>query len=1354
MHLVDRSCREVIPGGAEHSSPAEPRPLSAYRDLPAYVLIGDPGAGKTTAFEQECGHLADDGVLVSTRDFLTFDDRPEWRGKTLFIDGLDEIRAGAQDARTPFDAVRTRLDQLGRPRFRLSCRGADWLGALDRDRLAMVSPGGRVPVLSLEPLTERDIREILDQDPQIKDAGEFLRQAERKGLLELLSNPQTLGLLAEAAAAGAWPGTRRETFELACRKLIGECNPEHRSAAGPRLANLEWSLRAAGFLCAVQIIAGKVGYALTEDEATEDFPWLGELSGEDQELFASVACTKLFKCSGGGWIAPVHRQIAEYLAARHIAGRIERSSFPVGRILASITGAAGIVVSQLRGLSAWLATLCTSQRDLIIDRDPMGVALYGDIKDFSVRSKSRLLNGLGQHINVDSSLFQLPPLPLSPLGTLATPDMKDKFQEILLTTDRSDKQQEIVSCVIDAMLYGTKFPSLRSILMRVVRDPTWRSFLRERALIFLLRYRQGATDDREFKILMEEIRNGRVTDSRGALMGLLLLDLYPRAISFPKILDYLYVPQQSGISRGRTFGYYSFYTIFWERLVLKVSEDEAVSCLDQISPMAEVIRPVLADSLTGWGECLVMKGLQECGEDISTKRLHQWLGLIPSESKVFGKSVAFSQIQEWLQARPVIQAGLLDCYFDQCSKKESFETCMVSARSLLFKNRHSLAFGRWCLEKFMEAESDQVLRYLAEQAISCYEVHNVSLPWEKIGETAKQNPKLTNLLHETCREIQSSEEQRRSRLAKQDAEVKEWLRFLKSNETALQEGTAPLALLHGLGQICLGRLVVTKGSTPRERLEYFLRHDQVLLEAAVVGLRYSICHPQIPSVGDIIRLHIAGKIHQLSLPVLAGLELGLEVVLDSRREIRDAQWKLACTFHMMSGESPCPAWYSTLVVNRPELVAGVLQTCVAAVLKSSKAGHWTLGVSLRALACDDNWAQVAHMSAMEMLRVFPVRASKRQFAWLNATLHAGLRHSEQADLLALIRRKVVLGSMNVGTRIRWLAAGMFGQPEEFQQRLVDFVNSQEKRVWHLADFCSAAREIQFLSTQAIELLFRKLGQFCMPYEDLNKSLTHAEKSSKFIYRLLYELGSRPTSEAAETLARLSAEPKLSAWQSGLQVSAADQQAVRREAGFRHLNVRQVNRLLNNQQPANADDLKALAESVIQEVSDWIRNGDTDDYRQYWNEGPRRELLTPKHEEACRDALLSDLRKRLGRCGVEPEAHRADDTRADAVVAFGGTHGFEVPIEIKKSTSPDLWRGMHDQLVAKYARDPRADGRGLYVVFWFGANQKQPSPPQGARPRTAGELEARLRDTLSPEEARQIAVCVVDVAAPKQTGAAP
>ena len=49
--VVSRTCTEV-PDNERDREPTS-RPLEAYRAAPAYVLLGDPGAGKTTAFERE-----------------------------------------------------------------------------------------------------------------------------------------------------------------------------------------------------------------------------------------------------------------------------------------------------------------------------------------------------------------------------------------------------------------------------------------------------------------------------------------------------------------------------------------------------------------------------------------------------------------------------------------------------------------------------------------------------------------------------------------------------------------------------------------------------------------------------------------------------------------------------------------------------------------------------------------------------------------------------------------------------------------------------------------------------------------------------------------------------------------------------------------------------------------------------------------------------------------------------------------------------------------------------------------------------------------------------------------------------
>ena len=152
--IVARTCTEVPQNDTRQVRDSPSRPLAAFRTVPAYVLLGDPGSGKSTSFEAERDALGEDACLATARDFLALEPNahPEWRGKTLFIDGLDEVRAGSADVRTPFDELRRRLDSLGRPRFRLSCREADWLGPNDRTNLVRVSPDAGLTVLRLDPL--------------------------------------------------------------------------------------------------------------------------------------------------------------------------------------------------------------------------------------------------------------------------------------------------------------------------------------------------------------------------------------------------------------------------------------------------------------------------------------------------------------------------------------------------------------------------------------------------------------------------------------------------------------------------------------------------------------------------------------------------------------------------------------------------------------------------------------------------------------------------------------------------------------------------------------------------------------------------------------------------------------------------------------------------------------------------------------------------------------------------------------------------------------------------------------------------------------------------------------------------
>ena len=101
-------------------------------------------------------------------------------------------------------------------------------------------------------------------------------------------------------------------------------------------------------------------------------------------------------------------------------------------------------------------------------------------------------------------------------------------------------------------------------------------------------------------------------------------------------------------------------------------------------------------------------------------------------------------------------------------------------------------------------------------------------------------------------------------------------------------------------------------------------------------------------------------------------------------------------------------------------------------------------------------------------------------------------------------------------------------------------------------------------------------------------------------------------------------------------------------------------------------------------------------------------------DLIRDQLPAAIR-------FEPEVHMPGQTRADIAV-IRNTIG--LPIEIKVQWHPNVWDAPSDQLDANYARDWHAEGRGVYVILWFGdvPGNRLPAHPEGReRPQKPEEL---------------------------------
>ncbi len=199
------------------------------------VLLGEPGMGKTRLLER----LADSPgwVFRSARALV---DHPEPRnlvsgGEGLIIDGLDELAAASEA--DPIYRVLGKLIAAGAPQFILSCRAADWRGAVARPDIEREYQGKAPTEVRIEPLDRTAAAAFLEHGLTPARAQEIIAYLDDKGLGDLYGNPLTLMLFAEIAGAGeALPETRADLMRQACALMWHEGSDRH---AGNALARLD-----------------------------------------------------------------------------------------------------------------------------------------------------------------------------------------------------------------------------------------------------------------------------------------------------------------------------------------------------------------------------------------------------------------------------------------------------------------------------------------------------------------------------------------------------------------------------------------------------------------------------------------------------------------------------------------------------------------------------------------------------------------------------------------------------------------------------------------------------------------------------------------------------------------------------------------------------------------------------------------------------------------------------------------------------------------------------------------------------------------------------------------------------------
>jgi hypothetical protein len=357
-----------------------------------FIVLAEPGAGKSDLLDSVGRKHACKRWRASVFRYA----QQINVSKVLIVDALDEV-ARTGDSST--DEVIVKAMELGAEIIVLSSRADVW--NKERERFVEEASGIKPIVLRLEPFSAVDQENLFQNLFPQENFKSFHDASSAFGLEPLLGNPMFLRLFAEGfIQAGNKFTSKAAAFQGAVDRLA---STDGKTSAGTPPLPLREILKHASGLFAKLLLSGSSGIATEESVADSQFPYMLVLE-RDRGNSGAFLNTRLFKPSDDpANHEPFHRIVAEFCAASHLAELIENPSIrlTLARCMAMIAPN-GALRDDLRGLLGWMAALGSQAiQSAAIDLDPYAVVANGDASQLSAKSKHRLLNGLSKQAEQD-----------------------------------------------------------------------------------------------------------------------------------------------------------------------------------------------------------------------------------------------------------------------------------------------------------------------------------------------------------------------------------------------------------------------------------------------------------------------------------------------------------------------------------------------------------------------------------------------------------------------------------------------------------------------------------------------------------------------------------------------------------------------------------------------------------------------------------------------------------------------------------------------------------------------------------------------------------------------------------------
>lgn len=1324
--LVNRSVK-VIASSLDDSELAGKTHYQDFINTPNLVLLGEPGSGKSYTFtdfaEQE------NAELYQARTFPNDADE-DIKDSCIYIDGLDESRSTSDNSNS-IEKIVARIKKFPPLKVRISCRAQDWLGETDLQHFERrFKKSGGYAVIQLCELSTDEQKDMLSSLGE-KSPTDFIDSAHEHSVDSFLSSPQTLKMLHEVVTQNrSWPTTKSDLFDQATTLLLTEHN-RTRSHIYSHESSIEVLRDAAGALYAVFLISGIHGFSLNRAVADEYYPSYLDVTLLEENLAQEVLKTKAFNKVTSERVSSTHRTIAEYLAAKWIAFRIN-SGLPLNRVL-SLIGFESKASIELRGLYAWLPEFLQNQASSLIRNDPVTMISGGDVSSLSSETLCLLINEISDQSKENPWYLDWH----SGAGKFSRQDLVPTFIDVL-SDDKNSIQ--VHSFILESIANGPQLNSkdLGDLLFEIIFNQNAVYTLRSSAAKAVINiFPQRVTELRE-RVRVEFLEPGKDCRLTASIIG--------KTYSIcegPRDVAVLFQNYRYGLGTERNMvheiyeiisGIEPRYSEAILNAIIYLEEDKEKDKrgVHREYEASEIMDNFLSSYLES--DAVSVSFLWDISEFINT-HLHDY------GYNNYEKSKTKFRNHYQLLERLVIEA------LDRFDHQEDRNLTYIVLRSFIsfwdsddiLKTIKYILINRE-LELHLRAET------LSTAFLCFWRTENPDIDGLlELKKIAKGKPVLMEIF-EKFKSCPVDEQEQRFKLAEHKRKLKlERSRIRIKNEfdeniEEIKSGESS-GWLSYLANVYYCRFSDTSKSVFRSsRLDDELgeRRGSIARQALI---DFSRSQKAYLSFEEHVKNTKSSWGFKLGYAVLAGIDLDYE----THRNISlwpdsmiEMAIKLSFDFPIVeinevgtrTQRKPL-SWLQNIYSERKEASINSLLD-LARINISTNRGEDQIDI----LATNEAF----HAIRYSALRAILEENSEIHVEEQSLIIKILLQSSENDDFL---KQLVTFENIDKNLRsfIRFFLTESNNIDSECCWVIIDLINN---------NFYSRERiKLQELTTDKIVVLISVLAESQTFSDDFDvRSNDKDSDASHFIIQCLNELSNRTSKEDINQLKKLIAASTSESYQSRVRHSIHKQDLLRREHSYIKPGFKQTLNTLKGGEPANHQDFISLTIDHLETLERNFRTDNTNGFKSFWNEEQHR-VTSPKPEDAARDVLISNLRACVQSLAiqVEPEGLMANDKRADIILS---SNRIKIPVEIKRDYHKDVWSACENQLESLYSIHPQADGYGIFLVIWYGnerrAENKIPLPPKvisNKRPESATEMQAMLESMIDVDKQHRIRVKVFD-----------